>query len=671
MQIRRDFPRRVRLVRDAFIDLSDGVRLAAQIWLPEDAESDPVPAILEYLPYRKRDGTAERDALTHPYYAGHGYACVRVDMRGAGDSDGVLLGEYLKQEQDDALEVIEWIVAQPWCTGRVGMIGISWGGFNGLQVAARQPEALKAVVSICSTDDRYADDIHFMGGCVLVDKVSWGTTMLAINSTPPDPALVGEDWRRIWLQRLEGSGLWPLEWHHRQRRDEFYRHGSICEDYAAVKTPVYMVGGWADGYTNAVFRCLEKLSCPRKGLVGPWAHKYPHFARPGPQIGFLQETLRWWDHWLKDIDTGIMDEPMLTAWINDPVEPSPYYETRPGRWVAEDSWSAPRVASKTLSLAPGALVDGAQGESTTLPICSPQTVGLAAGKWCAYGLVPDQPGDQRQEAGGSLVFDSPVLEEDVDLLGFPELELEVASDRPDALVAVTLSELLSDGAVTRVSFGILNLTHRNGHETPEPLEPGKAYTVRIRLNACGHRFAAGHRIRLALSTSYWPIVWPSPQPVTLRVSTGASRLLLPVRPSRPGDAAIAFPPPEHAEPLRKTQLEPGEESAAIVHDFGTGVTMVERVTDDGLVRHDDIDWCTGSRAERRYSIRADDPLSARVELQWQQRYERAAFRIQTEACVTMHVTQSHFVIDATLDAWEGERRVFSRNWSEEIPRDHV
>ncbi|MYH59349.1 MAG: CocE/NonD family hydrolase [Boseongicola sp. SB0675_bin_26] len=289
-EVRTEFPREIREIENAWIPMPDGTRLAARIWLPVDADSDPVPAILEYLPYRKRDGTVERDHLTHPYFAGHGYAGVRVDMRGTGDSEGVCLGEYLKQEQDDCLAVIEWLAAQPWCSGKVGMIGISWGGFNGLQVAARRPEALGAVISLCSTDDRYADDIHFMGGCMLTDKLSWGATAFSICNTPPDPAIVGDRWREMWVERLDGNGLWMLDWFRHQRRDEFYAHGSVCENYADIEVPVYAVGGWADGYTNAIFRLLEHLPGPKKGLIGPWAHKYPHFAKPGPRIGFLQDT---------------------------------------------------------------------------------------------------------------------------------------------------------------------------------------------------------------------------------------------------------------------------------------------------------------------------------------------------------------------------------------------
>ena len=168
----------MREIEHLIIPLRGGTKLAARVWLPEDAEQDPVPAILEYLPYRKRDGTYERDALTHPYFAGHGYAGVRVDLRGCGESDGLLFDEYAPQEQDDALEVIAWLAAQPWCSGAVGMIGISWGGFNGLQVAARRPPALKAVVTICSTDDRYRDDVHYMGGALLHGDLGLGLILL-------------------------------------------------------------------------------------------------------------------------------------------------------------------------------------------------------------------------------------------------------------------------------------------------------------------------------------------------------------------------------------------------------------------------------------------------------------------------------------------------------------
>src|SRR5580698_6456756 len=293
-----EFPGAVREIEHVLIPLRDGTRLAARIWLPEYAETDPVPAILEYLPYRKRDGTFERDALTYPWFAGHGYAGVRVDIRGSGESDGLLSDEYAQQEQDDAIEIIAWLANQPWCSGAVGMMGISWGGFNGLQVAARRPPALKAIVTICSTDDRYADDVHYMGGAKLNAGFGWASFFFADMCHPPDPALVGERWRAMWLERLQALPQFLALWLEHQPRDAYWRHGSVCEDYGAIQCAVLAVGGWTDGYTNAVPRMLANLECPRQGLIGPWAHAYPHFAKPGPQIGFLQEMLLWWDRWL-------------------------------------------------------------------------------------------------------------------------------------------------------------------------------------------------------------------------------------------------------------------------------------------------------------------------------------------------------------------------------------
>jgi hypothetical protein len=298
--------------------------------MPEKAETNPVPAILEYIPYRKRDATRLRDETMHPYFTGHGYACIRVDLRGSGDSEGILHDEYLQQELDDGVAILEWLEQQPWCNGKVGIIGISWGGFNGLQIAAMQPPQLKAVVSVCSTDDRYADDVHYMGGCLLGDNLSWASTMFAYNSLPPDPEIVGDSWRDMWLERLKNNNLWLETWLRHQHRDDYWRHGSICEDFSRAQTPVMAVSGWADGYSNAVFRLLQNLPGPRLGIIGPWSHRYPHLGVPGPAIGFLQECLRWWDKWLKDEETGIMDEPILRAWMLESMPPSTSYRQRYG-----------------------------------------------------------------------------------------------------------------------------------------------------------------------------------------------------------------------------------------------------------------------------------------------------------------------------------------------------
>ncbi len=231
---------------DMAITLADGCRLSARAWMPADAMAEPVPAILEYLPYRKRDGTVARDALTHPWFAARGYACLRVDMRGTGDSDGLMADEYTAQELADAVDVINWIAAQDWCSGTVGMMGISWGGFNGLQVAALAPEPLKAVITLCSTDDRYADDIHYKGGCLLNENLGWGATMLSYSSRPPDPMIVGDRWRQMWLDRLENEPFLPATWLRHHRRNYYWQHGSVCGDFTSSKAATLAIGGWGD-----------------------------------------------------------------------------------------------------------------------------------------------------------------------------------------------------------------------------------------------------------------------------------------------------------------------------------------------------------------------------------------------------------------------------------------
>jgi len=289
--------RSFRVIENLWIPLRDGARLAARVWMPEDADRRPVPAILEYLPYRKRDGTCIRDESTYPAFAAVGYAGVRVDMRGAGDSEGLMSDAYSRQELDDGVEVIDWLAAQPWCTGAVGMMGISWGGFNSLQIAALRPKALKAVISIATTVDRFNDDIHYKGGALLSANLSWSSCMLCYSSRPPDPLIVGDEWRQQWLQRLEHEPLLLSTWLRHQTRDVYWRHGSICEDYAAIEVATLILAGWGDGYKNAPPAALENLKVPLKAMTGPWIHKYPHFAWPKPRADFHAEAITWWDRW--------------------------------------------------------------------------------------------------------------------------------------------------------------------------------------------------------------------------------------------------------------------------------------------------------------------------------------------------------------------------------------
>lgn len=673
MKIVTEFPNKVREIPHVDITMPDGCNLAARIWLPEGARDVPVPAILEYIPYRKNDVSLPEDSPLGRYMAGHGYAFVRIDLRGAGDSEGLMLDEYLPQELADGCDAISWIAEQPWCDGGVGMIGISWGGFNGLQIAALRPPALKAVITACSTDDRYADDVHYMGGCLLIDQLSWASQMFARNSLPPDPKN-RPNWHGEWMQRLEHSGLWLKNWLQHQHRDAFWQHGSVCEDYAAIQVPVFAVGGWADGYPRAVLRLVENLPGPRMGLIGPWAHRYPHLGEPGPAIGFLQESLRWWDHWLKGQQSGIMDEPRLRMFMQDAAPPQGAYDQRAGRWIAEASWPSRNVTRTAFALSSdGTLAVGdGNGDNTALDLSTPVFSAGAAGKWCSYATPGDQPVDQRLDDIGALTFDTPPLTEDLEIAGSAWLDLDVASDRSVAQVAVRLIDVAPDGAATRVAWGVLNLTHRDGHQTPQPLEAGKTYRVRVAFKPVAQTFRPGHRIRLAVSSSYFPMIWPAPEPVTLTIHPGTCALNLPVRRNDADDTTLnSFEAAEDAAPLARDQIEPPHKDWKLVRDHAGDVVALEVADGGGMFRLIDDDITITKRATERYSLAQNDLNSVCGETHWEFGLALGAWSVSTLTETRLTSTPTTFHITATLHAWSGETLVFHKTWDESVERQLV
>lgn len=658
-----------------WITLSDGCRLGARLWLPDSAQREPVPAILEYIPYRKRDGTRARDDPMHGYFAQHGHAAVRVDMRGSGESDGHLADEYLKQEQDDALEVISWIARQPWCTGAVGMQGKSWGGFNALQVAARRPPALKAIITTFSTDHRYTDDIHYMGGCLLNDNLWWGSIMLAYQSRPLDPKIVGAAWRQQWLERIEKLPFFPALWLSHQRYDEYWKHGSVCEDFGAIECPVLAIGGWTDAYTNAVPRLLADLKVPRLGIIGPWGHVYPHDGVPGPAIGYLQEAVRWWDHWLRGRDTGIMNEPMLRAYLQDPVAPEGTRVFVPGRWVGERTYPSPNIKPRRFCLNADRSLGEAHDSGTAVSIRSPQSHGKAAGEWMGTGCPGEQPTDQRLDDGGALVFESAPLEADLSVLGAPSLHVRLAADAPVAQLAVRLSDVRPDGQVARVSYQVLNLTHRDSHEHPAPLEPGHRYDVTVVLNACGHRYRAGHRVRLSIATAYWPIIWPAPYPATLTISTRGSALELPVRETE-GEPQVRFEAPVHGPLTPITRIDPGVVRRYSVQNPVSGeMTYVTEgiggVFGEGILRFEAVDVQVAHSLKRELTIRDADPLSARYVLTQSYEMGRDGWRTLVDTRAQMHSDRENFYLTGTLTARLNGEPVAERSWELVIARDLV
>lgn len=658
--------REITEIPDMAITMSDGTRLSARVWMPEDAGDDPVPAILEYLPYRKRDGTVARDALTHPYFARRGYACIRVDIRGSGDSEGLMPDEYSPIELADGVEIIHWLAAQPWCSGTVGMMGISWGGFNGLQVAALQPEALKAVITLCSTTDRYADDIHYKGGCLLNENLGWGATMWSYSSRAPDPDLVGDKWRDMWLDRLRSEPFLPSVWLQHQRRDAYWQHGSICEDYSKVTAAVLAISGWGDGYKNTVPTLVENLPGVAKGINGPWVHKYPHFAVPEPRIGFLQEALRWWDQWLKGIDTGVADDPDYRMYLMDGVRPKTWYNERAGRWIVEDIWPAARQPQTLHLLENGEL--GAVGGTLEATVASPHHCGMNGGEYCAIWLGPELPGDQRADDALSALFTTAPLEADMDIAGAPTLRLRLRADRPQAQIAVRLNHIHPDGASTRITYGVLNLSHRDSHANPTPLIPDEAFEITLPLDHIAYRVPKGHKIAVAISSAYWPLIWPSPETAELTLLTGA--IDLPVRP-RAEVGEWAFPPPETDTPWQSETLREGSNKRWVETDMNTGIVSLHIVDDFGKDRDLEHGMIQGSIGREVWSIHPDDSLSARGKTHWSDEIERGEIKLRTETYAEMWSDKDNFYLTARVEAFENGNLVYENDIADVVKRDQV
>lgn len=651
---------------ETWITLRDGTRLATRIWMPDGALETPVPTVLEYLPYRKRGGTDPRDESTYPVFAEAGIAGVRVDIRGSGESEGVIDGEYTPRELSDACEVLEWIAAQPWSNGNVGMMGISWGGFNCLQVAALKPPQLKAVISIASTVDRYNDDIHYKNGTHLSAQLSWAATMLAYQSRTPDRDLVGDAWRGMWLERLRDQPFFMEEWLSHQRRDAFWEHGSICEDFEGFPVPALVIAGWADGYRNTPLKAVEGMPDNAKALLGPWVHKYPHFAWPKPRADFHGEAIAWWKKWLADEDTGAEAIPQMRAYILDGPKPAAWRERDPGYWIAKQSWDSPSEALWSVS-GTGALVPG-QGEGVGAHyLRSPLDTGIAAGEW--FTLKPDAEvaGDQRVDNGGSLCFETAPLETEAVYLGAPTLTLDLSCTADRENLAVRIIDVHPDGTETRACYGVLNLAHRDSYAEPKAMPEGMV-EVRMQLDAMGYRFAPGHRIKLALSTSYWPQILPSPEAPGLTIDTGSIRLSLP---ELGPHEKITVPEPENPSPLPEYEmLADPETRREVVRDQVTGLTHFRIHEDTGLEVHPESGLQSQEIRSEDWSI-GNDPLSSRGDIAWEIRVQREGWETLTKSSVSMSCTATHWQIAAEVVGFENGVEVHRKSFDKEIPRDFM
>jgi putative CocE/NonD family hydrolase len=657
----------VRIDRSVRVPMADGTEIALTLYLPDAPGDGPFPAVVESVPYRKDDDCYARDWVNYTYLAEQGFAGVRIDIRGTGASDGVIENEYVPREQEDTLEVLAWTAAQDWCSGRLGMWGISWGGFSALQTAMLRPPELKAIAAVHATHDRFTTDVHYYGGALhLLEQVDWPVGMVALNGLPPDPEILGEQtsgelWREKWRQRLESTPQWLPEWLAHQQRDAYWIHGSPAADYGSITAATLLFGGWLDGYVDGILDMLEHLECPRRAIVGPWGHYRPATGVPKPTYDHLAEMVRWFGHWLRGDDNGVRDDPRLTAYIRtaapfDAAEATGYWRHEP-HWPPEDQRTREwHLDARRLSHQPGS-----------------GSVESWSGPWGVGGQVPqwDTGGWGSADTGSddlhSLTFETEPLSEALEILGKPVADLLVSVDRPFGHVAVRLIDVAPDGEGRLISRGLLNLSFREGFSRPSPVPVGEPIRARIELRVTSAVIQPGHRLRLAVAGADFPLAWPPPGAVTLSVHHGnQSKLVLPtVERMGPG------PVPVEEAPTRDAPVEnlgSGHESS-LMHD--DGVTTYRRMVSGTQRLPLRSDFVYENRQTIEVSVPDDDPLGARAWSKATVRLSRPGWEVSTEGTVTVTCDATRLRLDIELIARESGDVFWQKGWKRIIPREWI
>jgi len=655
-------------LQEIAIMLPDGVRLAADLYRPTGGPKNAkFPVLLEYLPYRKTEARARNWPL-YSYFVQRGYIVARVDIRGTGNSEGTLVPyEYSGIELQDGEDVIAWLAQQPWSTGAVGMFGISWGGFNSIMLAGRAPPALKAFIAVHATDDLYQEDVHYMDGILHLD--SWEMSQDLDNAQPGAPDYVMDE---AYFRDRFDTPPWMLTWKREQRDGPFWDRASWRDRQPQIKVPGFYIGGWYDGYRDVIPRALQHGGGPVKAMIGPWSHAWPHEPYPKPGMEWRHEAVRWFDHWLKGVDTGIMREPRFAVYVRDWHPPGPYLEYAPGRWRWEEGWPIDRIEQRAMSLRSDHTL-GEPGDATTthrLPYV-PGTGIEAGGPVMWWGDVAH---DQRPTDAFSLVYDSGPLAEDTEILGLPRALLRVSADARRANWFARLADVAPDGTVTQVAGAGFNGNHWQSARAPELLTPGREIPLDIEMHFTSWVFPQGHRIRVAINNSQWPMMWPSPHLMTTTLAIGGkdgAKVILPVVPK--ADRPVPkFLPPE-AGPLMTgfADIEDGTPSgygeiSDVRRNPQTGeVTAI--ATNSGASK---MPWGV-ERYEERIEHSTSEKHPERTSMVGRHRMEvdLPGRKLRWEAELVFKSDLTGYDYEYVRRVYENERLLREKRWTQRFPRD--
>ncbi len=601
-----------KLVKNVLVPMQDGIHLACDLFMPEKPEK--YPAILKYHPYRKDDlSQYENDALY--LFAQHGFVGIRLDIRGTGASEGHNVEEYSPEETRDCIDAINWFAKQEWCTGKLGMFGFSYSGQTSMIAALNAPEPLKAIAAAYFSDDRYSADCHYEGGSLMpfIDHAIYGPFMALRKTLPPYPEYSGEKWEEMWRERLEKTKPWTISWLEHPLEEEYWHPGSVKYHYDRVKAATFLIDGWRDGYPGPALRIYQNLKGPKKLLIGPWLHTHPQTGIPGPSIPIYHEMIKWWDYWLKGINNGVMEEPPITLYVQKYDSPSALRDQTSGYWRYEKEWPIARSREVTLYLHPGGELSekSPSGEESKASFDYKWHVGLMSGLFSATS-PHILPMDQRPDEAYSLNFTNAPFDEDLEITGFPRALLYVSATATIASFVVRLSDVSENGEAALVTKGALNATRWKSCAEPEALIPGKIYPLEIELSPTSWIFERGHRLRLSISSSDWPNMWPTPDPSTNSVfmsSTRASHLILP---RVPGEKTRTLPEPKFDTPqplYNPVDLFNKPDEASIINDLYRK-RIILRASHQSSVRLRDIGTEIEAIRESEAGVSLENPASA-------------------------------------------------------------
>jgi predicted acyl esterase len=648
-------------MEQAWIPMNDGVRLAATLYIPEGAKpGEKFPALLEYLPYRKDDGTAAEDYPKHTYFARRGYVSVRVDIRGFGASESAPPErEYSEREQRDGEQVIAWLAHEPWSNGNVGMFGISWGGFTSLQMAMRHAPGLKAIIAVHATGELFHDDVHYIDGMAHVDEFElnmdlaqgWvGAPTYSLDEKTLEPRFNSPPWSLLYLKHQHDGPFW---------RDR-------VRPLSEITVPSFLIGGLQDGYRDNLPDMLMQSKAPMKAIVGPWNHSFPNDADFGPRMEWRDQAVRWFDHWLKGRDTGVENDPRLVIYMQHWHPPDPNLTEVPGEWRREDAWPPSTAQNTTLFFQGNHTLSDSVAKPQKHELKYVPTIGVEAGFWWGELLSDPRPVD-----AFSLVYDSQPMENELAILGRPRALLQASATATQANWFARLSDVAPDGTVTQITGAGLNGAQRESMTNPRDLEPNKIYPLNIEMHLTSWVFPKGHRIRVAISNALWPMVLPTPYPMTTSLDLGGesgSRLVLPVVPvgGRPAPQFSAPEPMERRSDIKSEGFPwPGEWT--VERDEARQKTTVHWKGKDGY----QYPWGKQNDFES-LTYEGDDahPETCSVHGEAESVFTLKDRTLIWRGHLLVTTDQKSFYYKYTRELLKDGQMLKTKSWQETIPRDH-